>query len=115
MKRFGGDRVKGFMNWAKVPEDEAIEHGMVSKSIAQAQVRVEGYHFDMRKRVLEYDDVVNKQREVIYGQRRELLDKEDLRDEYIKGARHRGVANGADGGNGSTRRNEATEVTSVSM
>ena len=79
MKRFGGDRVKGFMNWAKIPPDEPIEASLVSRAIAQAQTRVEGYNFDIRKRVLEYDDVVNKQREVIYRQRRELLDRDDLR------------------------------------
>jgi preprotein translocase subunit SecA len=84
MRRFGGDRVKNFMSWAKIPEDEPIEHKLVSQSIAQAQVRVEGYHFDMRKRILEYDDVVNKQREVIYRQRRELLDAETMRSEYLK-------------------------------
>jgi preprotein translocase subunit SecA len=83
MKRFGGDRVKNFMSWAKIPEDEPIEHNLVSKSIAQAQVRVEGYHFDMRKRILEYDDVVNKQREIIYAQRRELLERTDLRTDYL--------------------------------
>lgn len=84
MRRFGGDRVKNFMSWAKIPENEPIEHSMVSKSIAQAQVRVEGHNFDIRKRVLEYDDVVNKQRSVIYAQRRELLSRTDLRDEYLK-------------------------------
>jgi len=83
MKRFGGDRVKGFMNWAKVPENEPIEHNMISRSIKQAQERVEGYNFDIRKRVLDYDDVVNKQREVVYAQRRELLDKDGLRDQYL--------------------------------
>jgi preprotein translocase subunit SecA len=57
---------------------------MVTSAIGQAQVRVEGYNFDIRKRVLEYDDVVNKQREVIYRQRRELLDREDLSEEYFK-------------------------------
>jgi preprotein translocase subunit SecA len=84
MRRFGGDRVKGFMSWANIPEDEPIEHGMISKSIAQAQVRVEGHNFDIRKRVLEYDDVVNRQREVIYGQRREILANENLRERYLK-------------------------------
>ncbi len=84
MKRFGGDRVKNFMEWAKIPEDEPIENSMVSKSISQAQVRVEGHNFDIRKRVLEYDDVVNKQREVIYAQRRQLLDSGDLSEEYMK-------------------------------
>jgi len=84
MKRFGGDRVKGFMSWANMPEDEPIEHRMISNSIGQAQVRVEGYNFDMRKRVLEYDDVVNKQREVIYAQRRDVLKKDTMREDYTK-------------------------------
>jgi preprotein translocase subunit SecA len=61
------------MKWADMPEDMPIEHGMISKSIQQAQVRVEGHNFDIRKRVLEYDDVVNKQRETIYAQRRRIL------------------------------------------
>ncbi len=69
MRRFGGDRVKGFMKWADMPEDQPIEHKLITNSIQQAQVRVEGQNFDIRKRVLEYDDVVNKQREVIYQQR----------------------------------------------
>ena len=84
MRRFGGDRVKSVMQWAKLPEDEPLENRMVSNAIGQAQVRVEGYNFDIRKRVLEYDDVVNKQRVVIYRQRRELLEREDLREEYFK-------------------------------
>jgi preprotein translocase subunit SecA len=84
MKRFAGDRVKNIMSWAKIPDDEAIEHNMVSKSIQQAQVRVEGYHFDMRKRVLEYDDVVNKQREVVYKQRQDILSRTDLRNDIIE-------------------------------
>ncbi len=84
MRRFGGDRVKGFMNWANIPPDEPIQHGIISRSIAQAQVRVEGHNFDIRKRVLEYDDVVNKQREVIYKQRREVLTSGSLREQYLK-------------------------------
>lgn len=84
MQRFQGERVKSFMSWANIPEDEPIEHGMMTKSIAQAQVRVEGHNFDIRKRVLEYDDVVNKQREVIYKQRQELLEADNLREQYLK-------------------------------
>lgn len=84
VKRFGGDRVKGFMQWAKIPENEPIEHPMISKAIGQAQVRVEGHNFDIRKRVLEYDDVVNRQREVIYADRREILEAEDLRSRYLQ-------------------------------
>ena len=76
MRRFNGEAVKKFMSWANLSEDEPIEHNMISKSIGQAQVRVEGHNFDIRKRVLEYDDVVNRQREIIYSQRREWLDRE---------------------------------------
>ena len=84
MRRFQGDRVKGFMQRFNMPEDEPIEHGIISKSIAQAQVRVEGHNFDVRKRVLEYDDVVNKQRERIYAQRAETLRAEDMRGRYLE-------------------------------
>ncbi len=77
MRRFNGEQVKKFMTWANLPEDEPLEHTMVTKSIEQAQVRVEGYHFDTRKKVLEYDDVVNRQREIIYGQRHEWLEKSE--------------------------------------
>ena len=84
IRRFGGERVKGIMSWANMPEDEPIEHSIMTKTVAQAQVRVEGHNFDIRKRVLEYDDVVNKQREVIYTQRRDFLQKPNLRAEYIK-------------------------------
>lgn len=73
MRRFGGDRVKSFMDWANMPENEPIQNRMISKSIEQAQIRVEGHNFDIRKRVLEYDDVVNTQREAIYEQRRQVL------------------------------------------
>ena len=84
MRRFQGDRVKGFMQRFNMPEDEPIEHGIISKSIAQAQVRVEGHNFDVRKRVLEYDDVVNIQRERIYTQRAEVLRADSLRERYLE-------------------------------
>jgi preprotein translocase subunit SecA len=84
VRRFGGDRIKGFMEWANIPDNEPIEHGMISRAIGQAQIRVEGYNFDIRKRVLEYDDVVNKQREFIYKQRRQILESEELRDTYLR-------------------------------
>jgi len=64
------------MQWADLPEDTPVEHGMITKSIQQAQIRVEGHNFDIRKRVLEYDDVVNKQRESTYAQRRKILTAE---------------------------------------
>ncbi len=79
MRRFGGDTVKKFMDWTQMEEDMPLEHNLLSKSIEQAQVRVEGYNFDIRKHVLEYDDVVNKQRSVIYEQRRQILTTPDLK------------------------------------
>ena len=79
MRRFGGERVKGFMEWAGMDEDIPIEHDLVTKSLENAQVRVEGYNFDIRKHLLEYDDVVNKQREIIYEQRHQVLSEENLR------------------------------------
>ncbi len=79
MRRFGGDRIKGVMEWAKFEDDQPLEHSLLSKSIEQAQVRVEGYNFDIRKHVLEYDDVVNTQRNVIYAQRRKILSEKNLK------------------------------------
>ncbi|HBY93947.1 MAG: preprotein translocase subunit SecA [Ardenticatenaceae bacterium] len=79
MRRFGGQNIIGLMDRFGLEDDMPIEHGMVTKAIENAQVRVEGYNFDIRKHVLEYDDVVNKQREVIYGQRYEVLSEENLR------------------------------------
>ena len=79
VKRFGGDRVKTFMEWAGLDEDTPIENRLVNKSIENAQVRVEGYHFDMRKHLVEFDDVINKQREVIYGERKKILGGADLK------------------------------------
>ncbi len=83
MRRFGGERVQGLMGRFGVDE-VPIQHSWLDKSIESAQVRVEGYNFDIRKHVLEYDDVVNKQREVIYAQRREVLSADDLRDQVLR-------------------------------
>jgi len=78
--RFGGDRIKGFMEWAGIGgEDAPLEHGMVSKVIENAQVKVEGYHFEIRKHLVDYDDVVNKHREVMYGERKKVLSNADLK------------------------------------
>jgi len=76
MRLFGGDQVAKIMTAFKLPEDQPIEHAMVSRAIEQAQVKVEGFNFDMRKRVVDYDDVMNKQREIIYGKRQQILEKE---------------------------------------
>ena len=74
MRIFGGDRLKNIMNAMKIPEDMPIQNKMVSNSIESAQRRVEGNNFDLRKHVVEYDDVINKHREAIYRKRREVLD-----------------------------------------
>jgi len=79
MRRFGGDRIKGFMQWAGLDEDTPIENALLTKAITDVQKRVEGYHFDMRKHLVEYDDVVNKHREVIYGERKKILGGADLK------------------------------------
>jgi len=79
VRRFGGDRVKGFMEWAGMGEDTPIENNLVNRAIENAQVKVEGYYFDVRKHLVEYDDVVNKHRELIYGERRKLLEGADLK------------------------------------
>jgi preprotein translocase subunit SecA len=72
---FGGDRIKGLMDRFNIPEDVPIENGMISRSIESAQGKIEGFNFDARKHVLEYDDVLNKQRETIYSKRIEVLEK----------------------------------------
>jgi preprotein translocase subunit SecA len=79
VKRFGGDRVKGVMEWAGMDENTSIEHPMISKAIENSQVKVEAYHFDIRKHLVDYDNVVNKHREVIYGERDKILMGADLR------------------------------------
>lgn len=78
MRIFAGDRVKAIMDRLKMPEGEAIEASMVTRSIESAQRKVEARNFDMRKQLLEYDDVANDQRKVIYQQRNEILDASDL-------------------------------------
>jgi len=78
MRIFAGDRVKAIMERLKMPEGEAIEAGIVTRSIESAQRKVEARNFDIRKQLLEYDDVANDQRKVIYQQRNEILDAADL-------------------------------------
>ena len=78
MRIFAGDRVKAIMDKLKMPDGEAIEAGIVSRSIESAQRKVEARNFDMRKQLLEYDDVANDQRKVIYQQRNELLEQTDI-------------------------------------
>ncbi len=78
MKRFASDRVAGLMERLGLEEDVAIESRLVSKTIESAQTRVEGFNFDIRKRVVEFDDIINRQRETIYGERDKVLRNEDL-------------------------------------
>ncbi|NYE25687.1 preprotein translocase subunit SecA [Pigmentiphaga litoralis] len=80
MRIFAGDRVRGIMERLKLPEGEPIEAGMVSRSIETAQRKVEGRNFDIRKQLLEYDDVSNEQRKVIYAQRNEVLEAASISD-----------------------------------
>ncbi len=83
MRLFGQDRLTGIVNALGLPEDVPIEHKMLSNAIEGAQKRVEGKNFNIRKHVLQYDDVMNKQREVIYEQRKKVLNGENLKDVYL--------------------------------
>jgi preprotein translocase subunit SecA len=94
MKMYGGERVEQLMDWLKIEEDMPIESGMLTKSIENAQKKVEGRNFDARKHVLSYDDVMNKQRKVIYDERRRILLGGDLREQtlgFLKSAVNRTV------------------------
>ncbi|MHB1484785.1 MAG: preprotein translocase subunit SecA [Saccharofermentanales bacterium] len=82
LRLFGGDRMTNMFNMLGVDEDVQIEHRMLSNAIENAQKKIEGKNFGIRKNVLEYDDVMNKQREIIYGQRRKVLEGEDLHPVY---------------------------------
>lgn len=94
MRRFGSDRIKKMMETLRIPEDQPIENKLVSSAIEKAQARIEGVNFDIRKHVLEYDDVMNKHRERIYKTRKEILAASDaeikekveelLKDEELK-------------------------------
>ncbi|MBM3949539.1 MAG: preprotein translocase subunit SecA [SAR202 cluster bacterium] len=79
MRRFAGDKIKGLMGRMGFAEDTAIENGLVTKTIESAQVKVEAFHFDMRKHLVEYDDVVNTHRDIIYGERNKILSGSDLK------------------------------------
>jgi preprotein translocase subunit SecA len=80
MRIFGSDRISGLMERLGMTEGQPIENRMVTKAIENAQRKVEGHNFDIRKHLLEYDDVMNMQREVVYGQRREILGTDDLQE-----------------------------------
>jgi preprotein translocase subunit SecA len=79
LRRFGGERVKGIMQWAGMDENSPIEHPFATKAMTNSQVQTEGYHFNIRKHLVEYDDVINKHREVIYAERKKILSGADLK------------------------------------
>jgi preprotein translocase subunit SecA len=92
MRIFGGDKIKSLMTALKVPEDEPIQAGMISGAIESAQEKIEGFNFDARHHLLEYDDVLNKHREIIYKKRKEFLDAEDLKEKVLEIFEKAGIA-----------------------
>lgn len=84
MRIFGGEQMGGIMDKLNLPEDQPIVNPLISRAIEQAQVKVEGFHFDIRKRLVEFDDVTNQQREIIYKQRRKILESSDIKNEVQK-------------------------------
>ncbi|RIN24895.1 preprotein translocase subunit SecA [Mammaliicoccus vitulinus] len=94
MVRFGSERMQSLMGKLGMDDDTPIESKMVSRAVESAQKRVEGNNFDARKRLLEYDDVLRKQREIIYGERNDIIEKEDVQDivkDMIKSSLERGI------------------------
>ncbi len=83
MRLFGGDRIAGIMGRFNMPEDVPLEHPLVSKAIENAQIKVEKHYFDYRKYTVEYDDVLNKQREIIYSLRRQALEGKDTKEKVL--------------------------------
>jgi preprotein translocase subunit SecA len=83
LRIFGSDRISGIMDKLGMEEDEPVEHTIISKAIENAQRKVEGHNFEIRKHLLEYDDVMNKLREVIYRQRREILGSKDIQEDIL--------------------------------
>ena len=84
LRIFGSERVAKIMDLLKIEEGEAITHSMITRSIENAQKKVEAHNFDIRKHLIEYDDVMNKQREVIYTQRREILSGQEIRESFLE-------------------------------
>lgn len=84
LRIFGGERITNIMNRLGIDEGEPIEHALISRAIENAQSKVEGHNFEIRKQLIEYDDVMNQQREVIYRQRRQALQEEDLKQEFVQ-------------------------------
>lgn len=84
LRIFGGDMIKKLMEFFRMDDDTPLEHPLLSRTIENAQKRVEAYHFEIRKHLLEYDNVLNKHREIIYKERRRILEKANLREDFFK-------------------------------
>jgi preprotein translocase subunit SecA len=84
MRRFGGDKLYKMMDTLGLPEDQPIQNAIISRTIESAQGKIEGFNFDIRKHVLDYDDVMNKQREVVYKKRKEILEMKDTKGEIME-------------------------------
>ena len=94
MRRFGSERIAGMMDKLGVDDKTPIESGLISRSIESAQTKVEGYNFDLRKHVVEYDDVVNKQREKIYEDRARIVKGEDMKEAVLDALQERDRGSG---------------------
>ncbi|MGA2417782.1 MAG: preprotein translocase subunit SecA [Candidatus Staskawiczbacteria bacterium] len=92
MRIFGGDKIKNLMTALKVPEDEPIQAGMISGAIEGAQEKIEGFNFDARHHLLEYDDVLNKHREIIYKKRKDFLESDNLKEKVLEIFEKAGIA-----------------------
>ncbi len=84
MRIFGGEQIAGIMDRLNLPEDQPIQNPLISRAIEQSQIKVEGFHFDIRKRLVEFDDVANQQRDIIYTQRRKILDSNNVKEEVTE-------------------------------
>ncbi len=84
MRIFGGDQIKSLMDRLSIPDDQPIENPLVSRAIEQSQIKVEAHHFDNRKNVVEYDDITNQQRQIIYSLRRKVLESDNLKEEILE-------------------------------
>lgn len=124
MRIFGGEQIAKIMTAFKLPEDTPIEHSMVSKSIENAQVKIETHNFDIRKHLVEYDDIANKQREIIYGLRNEILNAVsnedsakklilDIKDKIEKEIDNQVIVNSADGVTADSKEKIFREFTTI--
>jgi preprotein translocase subunit SecA len=88
MRIFGGEQISSIMDRLNLPEDQPIENGLIGRAIEQSQVKVEGFHFDIRKRLVEFDDVANQQREIVYGLRKRILESTNVKEEVVEKLKH---------------------------